>query len=142
VTKNSLVNRLKVLHLSGHRQAEDYTCGPSSLSLVSTAMGLGQFAELDWIPESLIKWLAVTDFRNRGMALHELALAAELQLGNKAEVLLRRAFPEHINTFRSDIAQFERNADCALILNFPQDLILNRPFLMNKAVHILLRGNR
>src|ERR1700733_10658552 len=118
---NQVFSRIESLHRDGFRQRSECTCGPSSLSLVSIAMGLPNQTEEFWISEDKRRWLSVDQFPNRGMALHELALAAELGLREKVEVRLRRAFPENERAFQEDLELVARSGD-AMILNFAQDI--------------------
>ena len=80
----------------GFRQATECSCGPASLILVSEALGLPAKEESACYDPNFGKWLRVAEFGTRGMAIHELALAAELIFGSEVEVLLRRAFPENL----------------------------------------------
>lgn len=124
---NPVWKEIENLHARGFRQKSECTCGPSSLSLVSMAMGIPGVSEESWISEDKKRWLAIDQFPVRGLALPELALAAELGLREKIEVSLRRAFPENEQVFHEDLKLASR-AGHALILNFAQDTALSRPF--------------
>jgi hypothetical protein len=71
-------------------------------------MGLSELNEAAWISEDKRRWLLIDQFPTRGMALHELALAAELGLKDQAEVRLNRAFTENEQAFREDLERFSQ----------------------------------
>jgi len=117
---------LTEIYAKGFRQRDKCTCGPASLSLVHEALGLGVKEENHWLNPKFSQWLAINDFRQRGMALHELHAAAELGFGKTVEVCIKRAFPENEEVFRKDLLQF-KTKKFHLILNFDQDVFLDAP---------------
>ncbi|HLD98884.1 MAG TPA: phytochelatin synthase family protein [Bdellovibrionota bacterium] len=113
---------------SGFRQATECSCGPASLVLIADALGLPAKEESACYDPKFGKWLRVDEFENRGMAIHELALAAELIFGSEVEVLLRRAFPENLHQFISDLKECRDRDQSTMILNFAQDHVTGRTF--------------
>jgi hypothetical protein len=113
-------SQIESFHAKGFRQKSECSCGPASLSLVSMALGFPEVPEESWISEEKKRWLSVDQFSIRGMALPEVALAAELVLREKVEILLKRAFPENEKSFQQDLELASRS-DHALVLNFAQD---------------------
>lgn len=119
-------DRIREIFAEGYRQKDECTCGPASLVLVGRALNLPAISEEDCLAPKFAKWLRVEEFRTRGMAIHELALAAELIWGSRVEIILRRAFSENRKTFTTDLSECANGTLSAMILNFAQDHLLDR----------------
>lgn len=124
------------LHKAGHRQKHPCTCGPSSLSLVTQALGLEPKPEAAWLSSDFARWIPIEKLTTeRGMALHEAHLTTEVVYPQDLEITLRRAYPENKKQFLADLKDAATRNDVALVLNFTQDHVLEQPFQGQGSPH-------
>jgi hypothetical protein len=125
-----------VLHKAGHRQQHPCTCGPSSLSLVTQALGLDPKPEAAWLSQDFSRWIPVEKLTTeRGMALHEAHLTTEVVYPQNVEITLRRAYPENKHQFLADLRDAAARNDVAVVINFAQDHVLEQPFQGQGSPH-------
>ncbi len=132
----STYSKILALHQAGHRQLHPCTCGPSSLSLVTQALGLEVKPESDWLKPAFAKFIPLTELTTtRGMALHEAHFTTELVFPNELEIKLKRAFPENLPEFIKDLEEVSARDDTAVVINFTQDHLLDQPFQAQGSPH-------
>ena len=133
--KSTFENILE-LYKTGHRQKHPCTCGPSSLSLVTQALGLEAKPESAWLAPEFAKWLPLEKLTTeRGMALHEAHFTTEVVYPENIEITLRRAYPENLKLFVRDLEEAANRTDVAVVLNFTQDHALNQPLQSQGSPH-------
>lgn len=118
---DNLFSRLEQAYREGFRQSSNTTCGPASVILASRGLGFKPENESRWSEEKLSRWLPITEFSIRGMALHELQFASELIYEQKIDIQLRRAYPENFLLFLKDIEEFFLLQNTVIIVNYLQD---------------------
>jgi len=124
------------LYEAGHRQKHPCTCGPSSLSLVTQALGLDPKTESAWLSTDFSRWIPVEKLTTeRGMALHEAHLTTEVVYPQDVEITLRRAYSENRQQFVSDLRDAANRTDVAVVINFAQDHVLDQPFQGQGSPH-------
>ncbi|MBA3535002.1 MAG: hypothetical protein H0T84_00060 [Tatlockia sp.] len=118
---DNLFFRLEQVYRDGFRQSSNTTCGPASVILATRGLGFKSEKESRWSEEGLRRWLPITDFLMRGMALHELQFVSELIYEQKIDIQLRRAYPENFHLFLNDIEEFFLLKNTVIIVNYLQD---------------------
>ena len=136
MSQNSVYAKILELHKAGHRQKHPCTCGPSSLSLVTQALGLEPKPELAWLAPEFAKWIPLEQLTTqRGMALHEAHFTTEAVYPKALEIQLKRAYPENLSVLIRDLEEAGRRDDLAIVLNFAQDHALDQPFQGQGSPH-------
>jgi hypothetical protein len=133
---SNIYETILALHKAGHRQKHACTCGPSSLALVTQALGLDPKPESAWLAPEFAKWLPLEQLTTtRGMALHEAFFTTEVVYPKELDIQLKRAYPENLPALLRDLESAEQREDTAIILNFAQDHVLGQPFQGQGSPH-------
>ncbi|CDZ76433.1 Phytochelatin synthase [Legionella massiliensis] len=108
------------IYKKGFRQQHEATCGPASIILSATGLGLEKKEESEWIDKRFKRWLPVHEFLDRGMALHELLFISELVYAGKISLTLYRSYEENYAIFIDEIKNAFQTRNAVLVVNFLQ----------------------
>lgn len=127
MSKGVVFNKISEVYATGYRQRHPCLCGPSSIALAAYGLDLPLKSENEFTDLRFSRWVPTQEFVDRGMALHEAQFLAEMLYGGELEVCLRRAYSENRAALHEDLAHADRG-QVALVFNFTQDTLLDRPF--------------
>lgn len=116
-----IINPVFKLYEEGFRQQHGSTCGPASVILAATALGVEPKTEMAWRANTYAKWFPINEFLDRGMSLHELQVISELVFAHKIEIQSRRAYKQNLNLFKEDINRSFHSMNSVIIVNFRQN---------------------